>query len=148
MSYKAAAPTRNMFKVFRSIPTRWRDNDVYGHVNNVVYYEYFDTAVNGFLMDATGVDIRALPAIGVVVETGCKYFKSISFPDVLDIGLSVTRVWDSSVQYRLGVFQAGASRAAADGRFVHVYVDAETRNKVSMPDIIRQSVLPLFEGAQ
>ena len=92
MSDKAAAPTRNMFKVFRSIPTRWRDNDVYGHVNNVVYYEYFDTAVNGFLMDATGVDISALPAIGVVVETGCTYFSEIAFPDTIHAGIRVARL--------------------------------------------------------
>lgn len=148
MSEKAAPPTRDIFKTFRSVPTRWRDNDVYGHVNNVVYYEYFDTAVNGFLIDTTGVDIRALPAIGVVVETGCRYFRSISYPEVLDIGLSVTRVGDSSVQYRLGVFQASAIQAVAEGRFVHVYVDAQTRNKVPVPTMIREAVMSLLGGSQ
>lgn len=147
MSEKVAPPTRDIFKTFRSVPTRWRDNDVYGHVNNVVYYEYFDTAVNGFLIDTTGVDIRALPAIGVVVETGCRYFRSVSYPEVLDIGLSVTRVGDSSVQYRLGVFQASAIQAVAEGRFVHVYVDAQTRNKVPVPTMIREAVMSLLGGS-
>lgn len=144
MPGKVAPPARDMFKVFRSVSTRWRDNDVYGHVNNVVYYEYFDTVVNGFLMDAIAADIRQLPAIGVVVETGCIFFESISFPDTLDVGLAVTHVGDSSVQYRLGVFRAGSARAAAEGRFVHVYVDAQTRKKVSIPAMIRQAVTALI----
>lgn len=140
MSRQSTPPTRDSFRVFRSISTRWRDNDVYGHVNNVVYYEYFDSAVNGYLIDTTATDIRRLDAIGVVVETGCQFFESISFPESLDVGLVVDHIGESSVQYRLGVFKLGGVRAVAEGRFVHVYVDAQTRKKTSIPIIIRQAV--------
>jgi acyl-CoA thioester hydrolase len=144
MSAREPLPTRADYRVFRSIATRWMDNDVYGHVNNVVYYSYFDTAVNGYLIDATGVDIRTLPQIGVVVETGCRYFSSISFPDALEVGISVERLGSSSIVYRIGVFVAGAGAPAAAGRFVHVYVDAATRRPVPVPPLIRQAVQPLL----
>lgn len=144
MSRKPEPPIRDMFKVFRPVSTRWRDNDVYGHVNNVVYYEYFDSVVNGFLIEATATDIRQLPAIGLVVETGCVFFESVSFPEQLDVGLTVMHVGDSSVQYRLGVFKVGSTQAAAEGRFVHVYVDAQTRKKISIPTIIRQALTRLL----
>jgi acyl-CoA thioester hydrolase len=144
MSRKPEPPARDMFKVFRPVSTRWRDNDVYGHVNNVVYYEYFDSVVNGFLIEATATDIRQLPAIGLVVETGCVFFESVSFPEQLDVGLTVVHVGDSSVQYRLGVFKVGSTQAAAEGRFVHVYVDAQTRKKIAIPTIIRQALTRLL----
>jgi len=144
MSRKPEPPIRDMFKVFRPVSTRWRDNDVYGHVNNVVYYEYFDSVVNGFLIEATATDIRQLPAIGLVVETGCVFFESVSFPEQLDVGLTVMHVGDSSVQYRLGVFKVGSTQAAAEGRFVHVYVDAQTRKKIAIPTIIRQALTRLL----
>lgn len=143
MSNRPVPPMRDMFRVFRSMPTRWRDNDTYGHVNNVVYYEYFDTAVNGFLMEATAADTRKLSAIGVVVETSCTFFESVSFPALLDIGLAVSRVGESSIQYRLGVFEAGVMRAVAEGRFVHVYVDAQSRKTVPLPAMIREAVVLL-----
>ena len=136
-------PLRSEFPVFRTIGTRWMDDDAYGHINNVVYYSYFDTAVNAFLMQASGVDIRALPQIGVVAETGCVYFESLSFPQTLEVGLAVERLGERSITYRLGVFAQGAARAAALGRFVHVYVDATTRKSVSVPDVIRAAVAPL-----
>jgi acyl-CoA thioester hydrolase len=136
----AALPGRPDFKVFRPISTRWMDNDVYGHVNNVVYYSYFDTAVNGWLLDATGTDIRALPAIGVVAETSCRFLKSVSFPDALQLGLRAERLGRSSVVYRLGVFKEGDDDAAAIGRFVHVYVDAVSRKSVPVPDVVRAAV--------
>ena len=119
---------------------------MYGHVNNVVYYSYFDTAVNGYLIDASGADIRALPAIGLVVETGCRYFKPISCPAALEIGLAVEKLGNSSIVYRLGVFVAGDSEAAAVGRFVHVYVDSAGRRPTSVPEIIRRAVSPLQTG--
>jgi acyl-CoA thioester hydrolase len=119
------------------------DNDTYGHVNNVVYYSYFDTAVNGYLLEATGVDIRALPAIGLVVETSCRYFKPLSFPEQVEAGIAVERLGRTSVTYRVGVFRAGVLSAAAAGRFVHVYVDATTRRPVAIPDRIQQVLLPL-----
>jgi acyl-CoA thioester hydrolase len=139
-------PLRSEFPVFRTIGTRWMDNDAYGHINNVVYYSYFDTVVNAFLMESSGVDIRALPQIGVVAETGCTYFSSLSFPQTLEVGLAVERLGERSITYRLGVFAQGGERAAALGRFVHVYVDATTRKSVSVPDVIRAAVAPLVAG--
>jgi acyl-CoA thioester hydrolase len=140
-----SSPTsRADFVVFRTMPTRWMDNDVYGHVNNVVYYSWFDTAVNGYLLEATGADIRRLPALGVVAETGCRYLRSVSFPDLLDIGIAVEKLGRSSIVYRLGVFTAGEESAAALGRFVHVYVDAATRRSTAVPQVIRDAVTPLL----
>lgn len=147
MTPKAQAPSRDVFRLFQAVPTRWLDNDVYGHVNNVVFYEYFDTVVNGFLMSATGQDIRQLPAIGLVVETGCRFFESISFPELLSIGMAVTHLGNSSIQYRLGVFREGAGHASAEGRFVHVYVDALTRKTTAIPLVVRDAVRPLVIGA-
>ena len=137
-------PQRSEFPVFRTVGTRWMDNDAYGHINNVVYYSYFDTVVNAFLMDASGTDIRALPQIGVVAETGCTYFSSLSFPQALEVGLAVERLGERSVSYRLGVFAEGAMQGAALGRFVHVYVDASTRASVPVPEAIRRAVSPLL----
>jgi acyl-CoA thioester hydrolase len=123
------------------MPTRWADNDHYGHINNVTYYAYFDTAVNAYLMEATGTDIRDLPAIGLVVETACSYLAPLSFPDELVVGLAVTRLGGSSITYRIGLFRAGEQEPAALARFVHVYVDRdEQRTTVPIPDPIRAAV--------
>ena len=146
MSERPPIPTRDDYRVFRPMPTRWMDNDVYGHVNNVVYYSYFDTAVNGYLIDATGTDIRALPAIGVVAETSCRYFESVSFPDVLEVGIAVERLGRSSIVYQLGIFAPARPQAAAAGRFVHVYVDSAQRGTVPVPDAIRAAVTPLLRA--
>ena len=143
MSTREPQPTRADYRVFRPITTRWMDNDVYGHVNNVVYYSYFDPAVNGYLIEATGTDIRQPGQIGLVVETGCRYFKPLSFPDALEVGIAVERLGGSSIVYRVGIFVAGESEAAAAGRFVHVYVDAVKRSSVPVPDTIRRAVAPL-----
>ena len=131
------------------IATRWDDNDHYGHVNNVTYYSYFDTAVNAWLMNTTGVDIRTLPAIGVVAETSCTYRRELSFPDALQVGLSVEKLGARSIVYSLALFREGADdelQLAATGRFVHVYVDAVTRKPVAIPTEIeaaaRTLVLP------
>ena len=136
-----AGPTkRGDFPVLRRITTRWADNDVYGHVNNVVYYEYFDTAVNGWLMEATGSDIRDLPAIGIVAETSCKFLAPLSFPDPVTAGLGLERLGRSSVIYRIGLFRGDDEAPAALGRFVHVYVDATSRAPVEIPAVIRTAV--------
>ena len=125
------------------IATRWADNDHYGHVNNVAYYSYFDTAVNGWLIRATGTDIRELPAIGLVVETSCSYRAPISFPDALEVGLAVDRLGSSSITYALAIFRAGEAEPVAEGRFVHVYVDREARTTVPIPDVIRNAAATL-----
>ena len=120
------------------------DNDVYGHVNNVVYYSYFDTAVNGFLVEEGLLDIVRSPVVGYVVETGCTFFAPIAFPDALEAGLAVTALGKSSVTYRIGIFKAGAERAAAQGRFVHVYVDRATERPVEIPAPTRRALETLL----
>lgn len=132
------AATRSMFRVFTPIDTRWMDNDVYGHVNNVTYYSYFDTAVNGYLIESDALDIEKGQVIGLVVETGCAYFASASFPDKLDIGIKVARLGTTSVRYELGVFKKGEQTAAAQGHFVHVYVDRRSRRPTPLPERLKQ----------
>ena len=136
-------PPRAAFPVLRAMQTRWHDNDHYGHVNNVVYYSYFDTAVNGWLIDATGRDIRELPAIGVVAETSCRFLRPVQFPDLLHIGLAVARLGRTSVGYRLAVFRAGEEEPSALGRFVHVYVDREERRPIEIPADLRAALEPV-----
>lgn len=130
-------PSRAEFAHFLAIPTRWMDNDAYGHVNNVVYYSFFDTAVNRFLIDRGGLRIDASPVIGLVVETGCRYHRPLAFPDAVEVGIRVAHLGTSSVRYELGVFRAGDDLAAAEGHFVHVYVDRETRAPTRLPDALR-----------
>jgi acyl-CoA thioester hydrolase len=113
------------------------DNDHYGHVNNVVYYSFFDTAVNGFLIEATGLDIRELPAIGIVAESGCQFLEPLSFPETIHAGIGLERLGTTSVVYRIALFRDGSDRPCAVGRFVHVYVDRMTRRPVSIPAEIR-----------
>jgi acyl-CoA thioester hydrolase len=134
---------RPEFAALRTITTRWDDEDVYGHVNNVVYYSYFDTAVNGFLLAATGTDTRRLDAVGLVAETQCEFLRELRFPDDVEVGVAVTRLGTSSIVYRLAIFQGDSDEPAALGRFVHVYVDAETRAVTPVPDVIRAAVTPL-----
>ncbi len=116
------------------------DNDHYGHVNNVAYYSYFDTAVNGYLLEATGTDIRDLPAIGIVAESSCQFFSAVSFPDIIHAGLGIERMGARSVVYSIGLFRNDDDEACALGRFVHVYVDRDTRRPVAIPDVIRDVV--------
>jgi len=122
------------------VATRWNDNDHYGHVNNATYFEYLDTAVNGWLMQATGMDIRDLPAVGIVASVSCEFYREVSFPDVLEISLGTRRVGRSSITYHLEVFRAGDDEVRAVGRFVHVYVDAVTRRPVPVPQVVRDAV--------
>jgi acyl-CoA thioester hydrolase len=140
---EARAVRRSDFPVLRELPTRWSDDDTYGHVNNVVHYLMFDTAVNGWLIEASGVDIRRLPAIGVVVETSCQYFAELRFPEVVTAGLALEHLGTSSVVYRLALFGERGAEPAAIGRFVHVYVDRETRRSVPVPDEIRAALAKL-----
>jgi acyl-CoA thioester hydrolase len=142
---RAPRPTRADYVAWRQVTTRWRDDDAYGHLNNATYYELFDTAVNAHLYDATGLDVRSLPAIGIVAETSCRYFRELGFPAPIDTGLVVERLGTSSVVYRIGLFQGVGDEAAAEGRFVHVYVDntSPERPVVPVPPAIRAAVQPL-----
>ena len=135
---------REDLKAWSKIPTRWMDDDIYGHVNNVVYYSYFDTAVNGNLIRATGQDIRSQDAIGIVVESGCTFHRELSFPQVIEAGLLVEKIGNSSVTYRVGLFIEEDSEPAASGHFVHVYVDNENRRPVRVPENIRQALRPIM----
>ncbi|WP_349369568.1 thioesterase family protein [Salinarimonas sp.] len=139
-------PRRAAFRVFRPLQTRWMDNDVYGHVNNVVYYSYFDTAVNGWYVDEGLLEIAASPAIGLVVETSCAYFESVAFPDALEAGIAVARLGTSSVTYAIGIFKAGADEAAAAGRFTHVFVARESQRPTPIPPDTR-AALERLRGA-
>lgn len=128
------AQPRSAYAHFQTITTRWMDNDVYGHVNNVTYYSYFDTAVNRYLIEAGVLDIHAGEVIGLVIETHCNYFASLAFPKNVQAGIRVAHIGRSSVRYEIGLFEDGAEQAAACGHFVHVYVDRETRRPVALPD--------------
>ncbi len=148
MPDRPSRPTRSSYVSWRQATTRWADDDVYGHMNNARYFELIDTAVNAHLAEATGVDIRTLPAVGVVAEVSCRYFREIGYPDPIDLGLAVERIGTSSVIYRIGLFQGAGDEAAAEGRFVHVYVAntdrAQGRPSTPIPDAIRAAVEPLL----
>lgn len=128
---KPTPTTRADYAHLSTITTRWMDNDIYGHVNNVTYYSYFDTAVNRYLIEAGVLDIHAGSVIGLVIETHCNYFASLAFPKDVQAGIRVAHVGRSSVRYEIGLFEAGQDTAAATGHFVHVYVDRETRRPVA-----------------
>ena len=136
-SKRAPRSTRSGYPRFRRITTRWMDNDVYGHVNNVIYYSFFDTAVNGTLIDEGLLEPLSSPVIGLVVETGCAFAASVSFPDSIDAGIRVTHLGSSSVRYEVGLFKDGEDEASAEGFFVHVYVDATTRRPTPLPAPLR-----------
>ena len=139
-----ARPRREAYRHFLAIPTRWMDNDSYGHVNNVTYYSYFDTAVNEHLIRAGGLDIDRDPVIGIVVETACTFHRSLAFPEVIDAGLRVTKLGGSSVAYGIGLFRQGEDEPAATGRFVHVWVDRATQRPAGVPPRIRAALVPLL----
>jgi acyl-CoA thioester hydrolase len=134
---------RDHYRVFRDITTRWADNDVYGHVNNVVYYSWFDTAVNAHLIEQGALDIEHGAVIGLVVETQCNYFASLAFPQTVQAGVRVAQLGRSSVRYEVGLFAQGSPSAAACGHFVHVYVDRETRRPVPLPEILKNTLKTL-----
>jgi acyl-CoA thioester hydrolase len=137
---RPAPENRNAYRHFQSIPTRWMDNDVYGHVNNVVYYSYFDTVVNQYLIEQRVLNIETSKVIGLVVETQCHYFASITFPDVVHAGLRVAKLGNSSVRYEIGLFRNEEQAASAQGYFVHVYVDRATRHATSLPADMRSAL--------
>ena len=137
-SSKPQPEGRDAYRVFRSISTRWMDNDVYGHVNNVVYYSWFDTAVNATLIEQGVLDIHGGATIGLVIETQCNYFAPLAFPQTIEAGIRVAKLGSSSVRYEVGLFAEGEPRTAAKGHFVHVYVDRDSRRPVPLPTPLKQ----------
>jgi acyl-CoA thioester hydrolase len=135
-----AGTTRTDYKHFLPLQTRWADNDIYGHVNNVAYYGYFDTIVNEYLIGQGALDIHDGDVIGLVVETGCNYFAPLEFPEPLEGALRVARIGNSSVRYELAIFKKGETVPAAEGHFVHVYVDRKTRRPAQLPDAFRKAL--------
>ncbi|HET7710075.1 MAG TPA: thioesterase family protein [Sphingomicrobium sp.] len=133
-------PRREDFHNWRRLTTRWADNDAYGHVNNTVYYEWFDTAVNAWMVEQELLDIVAGDPIALVVETSCSYFSSLAFPERVEAGLAVTALGTSSIRYRIGIFADGAVSAAAAGEFVHVVVDRSMRRPVPIPNVWREKL--------
>ena len=137
---KEKHPNREKFRFFVDIPTRWMDSDVYGHVNNVQYYSYIDTAVNMHLVKKIMLDPNTAPVFGVVVETGCKYFREIRHPDIVEVGIRVTLLGNSSVTYQVALFKRSDESLAAIGHFVHVYVDRKTRKPRTIPNAFRKEL--------
>jgi acyl-CoA thioester hydrolase len=141
---KPVPDPRTAYRHFRTITTRWMDNDVYGHVNNVVYYSYFDTVVNQYLVAQGALDIERSTVIGLVVETQCNYFSPITFPDTVHTGLRVAKLGSSSVRYEVGLFRNDDPLASAQGHFVHVYVDRASRRPTALPEAMRATLAPLL----
>lgn len=135
-----SVPQRADYLHFQPVITRWHDNDVYGHVNNVTYYSFFDTAVNTYLIEQGGLDIHDGEVVGFVVSSACDYFASIAFPERIEIGLRVGKLGNSSVQYELAVFKAGEEQACAAGRFVHVFVERQTNQPVTIAGTLREAL--------
>jgi len=137
---KPAVPVRDDYKVFYPITTRWADNDIYGHVNNVTYYSYFDSAANRYLIEEGGLDITDSRIVGYVVNSGCQYHAPIAYPDEIEAGLRVDRLGGSSVQYGIAIFKAGQANAVAHGHFVHVFVERAEDRATPIPDPLRQAL--------
>ncbi len=136
-----SAPSgRALYRHFLAIPTRWMDNDIYGHVNNVVYYSYFDTVINEYLIRAGGLDIHHGPIIGLCVESFCGFKRPLAFPESIDAGLRVGKLGRSSVRYEIGLFQQGEAEPAAEGHFVHVFVLRQARSTTPIPEPIRSAL--------
>ena len=137
LASKPRPEPRSAYRAFRSISTRWMDNDAYGHVNNVVFYSWFDTVVNAHLIERGALDIHHSQTIGLVVETQCNYFSALDFPQQVEAGLRVAHMGQSSVRYEVGLFAQGEPLTAARGHFVHVYVDRKTRRPAALPEKLR-----------
>lgn len=137
-------PTRDDYKVFYPITTRWADNDIYGHVNNVTYYAYFDTAANRYLIEEGGLDISDGTIVGYVVNSGCQYHAPITYPETIEAGVRVDKLGNSSVQYGIAIFKAGEDVAVAHGHFVHVFVEREANRSVPIPDNLRTALARLL----
>jgi acyl-CoA thioester hydrolase len=145
---KQMPDTRDQYPHFLAIPTRWMDNDIYGHVNNVVYYSYFDTVVGKYLITSGFLNIEQSPIIGLVVETQCQFFSSIAFPDIVHAGLRVARLGNSSVRYEIGLFRNDDDLAAAQGHFIYVYVQRATRQPAALPPHLRAALEELLVDKQ
>jgi acyl-CoA thioester hydrolase len=143
---EAVEDTRDRYRHFLAIPTRWIDNDIYGHVNNVRYYEFFDTVINRFLIEAGELDIHHGEVIGIAVETMCRFHRSLVFPDTVDAGLRVSKLGTSSVRYEVGLFRAGDAAPAATGHFVHVFVERATQRPTPIPAALRSALQSLLAG--
>ncbi|MFT3712991.1 MAG: thioesterase family protein [Archangium sp.] len=143
MLVKKTPSSRDAWKKFLPVQTRWEDNDAYGHVNNVVYYSYFDSSVNRHLISDGGLDLEKSPVIGLCVDSGCSYFSPVGYPQELEAGLRVAHLGRSSVRYEVGIFVAGAAQSSAEGHFVHVFVDRATRKPVEIPAAIRACLVRL-----
>jgi acyl-CoA thioester hydrolase len=144
MSERPIAEPRDAYPFFTRIPTRWMDNDLYGHINNAVYYSFFDTAVNSYLIDRGALDVHAEDGvIGLVVETRWNFFSPLQYPDTIEVGVRVARVGTSSVRYEIGLFADAAATSAASGHFVHVYVERATRQPVALPKELLTALAPL-----
>ena len=137
-------PTRSDFVVFEAIHSRWMDNDAYGHINNVVYYSFFDTAVNRYLIERNVLNVLKSEAIGFVIETQCKYFSPITYPDLIHVGLKVIHLGNSSVKYELAIFKNDDDIASAAGNFVHVYVNRNTNKPTPIPQNVREILAGLI----
>lgn len=133
-------PPRDAYRVFYPITTRWSDNDIYGHINNVVYYSYFDTVANRYLIEEGGLDISDDGIVGYVVNSGCEYHAPINYPETVEAGLRVDRLGNSSVQYGIAIFREGEDQAAANGHFVHVFVEREASRSVPVPAALRRAL--------
>lgn len=135
---KPTLKNRDQFKFFLPIQTRWGDNDIYGHVNNVTYYSYFDTAANSLLIEKTNFDIHQSEIIGLVVDSACSFLQELSFPEIVEVGVAIGKIGNSSLRYELAIFKQGQATAAAQGHFVHVFVDRETRKSSTIPNEMRK----------
>ena len=141
---KPEPEARSAYRVFRPITTRWMDNDMYGHVNNVIYYSWFDTAVNAYLIEQGALDVHGGAIIGLVVETQCNYFAPLAFPQTIEAGIRVARLGGSSVRYEIGLFAQGQELCAAKGHFIHVYVDGASRRPTALPDQLKTTLEQLL----
>lgn len=143
-SNRKAFGHRGDYRHFLPIATRWLDNDLYGHINNVVYYSFFDTVVNRYLIEGGFLDLARSDVIGLVVETGCRYAKAVAFPEAVTAGLRVAHMGRSSVRYEVGLFRGDEDDAAAEGHFIHVYVERATRRPTPLPGALRNLLTPLL----
>lgn len=137
--------TRSEYPHFLTLPTRWMDNDIYGHINNALYYAFFDTAINQYLIAEGGLDITTGEIIAFAAESQCQYLQALAFPEVIELGLRVGKLGNSSVRYELAIFKQGETLAAAAGYFVHVFVDRKTRRPVPIPERIRAALTRLIQ---
>ncbi|WP_180084812.1 thioesterase family protein [Acinetobacter sp. YH12145] len=137
---KPKTKRRQNYRFLFPIQTRWADNDMYGHVNNVTYYSYFDTAANALLIQHAGFDLRNTPIIGLVVDSACSFLQELSYPEIIEVGVAIEKIGNSSLRYDLAIFKQGQNEAAAQGHFVHVFVDRQTRKSTSIPDEMRDAL--------